>query len=177
MNKIEEAVVSYNHDAEGVLEGILINGTPIHETLQSLPEDKGNLILAEARAHIQANIGKATIHDLLLSYVNDRKNNPLIIRQLDEEVIFLYLLGRIFLNEVKDLNLTKMLAKRILAGQEGGESSITKTIEDFSTSYQAKDEEKPMPVAVITIVFTALIGETLRMMKNPMFMIMMMMDR
>lgn len=175
MNKIEEAVVSYNHDAEGTLDGVLINGTPIREILNNLNEDKGNLILADAHTFLKDGINKKTLHDLLIAYVKDRENNPMVIRQLEEEVVFLYILGRIFLNEVRDLQFAQMIAKRILAGSSS-EDCITKTIENFATSYTEETDKEPMPMALIVIVFTALIGETMKMMKNPLFMISLLMD-
>lgn len=176
MNKIEEAVVTYDHDAKGTLEGILINGVPLYTTLTNMNEEKGDKILANAQAFIKEGVGKVTIHDLLLSYVEDRKNNPLIVRHLDEEIIFLYAVGKLFLSITKDLTLIKNLGKRIMAGPSNGEDCVTKTIEDFIEHYSKSSMEAPLPKVVLAIVFTALIGETMKLMKNPMFGILIMMD-
>jgi len=43
----------------------------------------------------------------LLAYVQSKKNDPLAIRLIDEEVTFLFILGRIFLQVTKDMVLTK----------------------------------------------------------------------
>ena len=81
-NKIEEAVVSYNHDAKGTLDGVLVNGTTVHEILQSIPGDRGYEILEEVKKLLQDGMAKMTLHDLLTSYVASR-NNSLVIRQIE----------------------------------------------------------------------------------------------
>ena len=85
-------------------------------------------------------------------------------------VIIIYRLSRFGRNALELLNNYKELQRAGIQLR-----SISEGI-DFSTFYQAKSDEGPMPEAVITIVFTALIGETMRLLKNPMFMIMMMLD-
>jgi hypothetical protein len=82
-----------------------------------------------------------------------------------------------FLQVTKGMVLTKHLAQRIMAGKNTGENCLTKTIENFIKSYGKGSKEDPIPEAVLTIVFAALIGETMDMMKNPMFLIMMMLDK
>jgi len=169
-NKIEEAVVSYNHDAKGTLDGVLVNGTTVHEILQSIPGDRGYEILEEVKKLLQDGMAKMTLHDLLTSYVASR-NNSLVIRRIEEETIFLFLLGQVFLSETGDMHFATMLAKRILVGSQE-KQSITQTIEEFCQSYNEETEkETPMPLPVISILMLGLFGATVKLMKNPMFML------
>jgi hypothetical protein len=177
MNKIEEAVVSYNHDETRVLDAICINDKTLAKTLQSIKTERGDEMVAEVHRFLKDALEKLTLHDLLLAYVQSKRNDPLAIRLIDEEVTFLFILGSIFLQVTKDMVLTKHLAQRIMAEKNTGENCLTKTIENFVKSYGEDSKEDPIPEAVLTIVFTALIGETMDMMKNPMFLIMMMLDK